>query len=1057
MASASPAAAYIQEKAEQLQKCIVNYKSAMTNTVDGSILISRSTSCDVISVVTTVAPVKHGEMKDIRMTVKEIKRLRAPVGRAPGKITRGNPLEDGQIVDHEKNHMLNCSLLRKERKEFMEKLRTSRYIRTVVENGAAVTVQKYYRCYSTRRDWDRIVESRNMCQQLCTFLCRHFAANGQKDMLVTPMQHRINYKRKRFASARRIQCIFRKFISRRVLQYRRHMAFMVMRRKMAVRIQCLARRRAAHSLVKLLRTRRKLSKYRRSALFIQTHVRMMFARRVVRKTIWKFRNIAARMIQCWYRAKHSKWKTGKLMVILLKEKQFIAALGLQGIVRRKVARHRVYRLRLRRLYLYVFVNVLRIQCMLRKRLSRKRVRKIRAERLEAAKAKGEADKAAEKGLQSKSQEAAAAAAAGAAANDDDLRALVKAGSQERVVAVIRSMRGPTSEPTYADEQGDTLLTLSALYGYASLVEKLLELGFDVNHRNTEGFNALMLSVKHRHHDVTNYLLSPAVKLKLNPTVLLQEDAPFLLVATLDGIAKSAGREDQTQGVDLLKSLIGPHGLASSIGAKDARYKNMAPIHMAAFSGNMDAFSLVLRSRPQTDVVDSLSRTPLHLACMSPNSSTEIVRTLLGLETASGVIVNETKRSVSLLKPDAEGKDCLLLAALAGQSAVLQFVRDFIQSDKFKVAAPAEAVPIVWTLADIDSALRLAEMGDDVCLSYILDAGFDARCAGTIRPNASALGLQVTLPNRTGTTLPMAACLYGNILFVNVLLEREVNFASQTDSLGQTAMHYAAACPNGGSLVAHLLVHEKAKACGISEMALAVQDHSGWTPLHTAAWSGVELTVDLLARRGMEKAMALRDRGAEGLTPLLMAAKFQQKSVMQLYLRVADDATVVDNMGRSALWWFFHPELPAAVPAGADNTAASTRPPSRPPSRPPLRPPSSEYLSRKGLLGKINKREKDEAMRTLETDVELIRLLLSHECPLYAGQTPVSPQELLAIKNEPVDPAVLDRRTSLEAGDLLVQELALTALQAIPAVLSKNDAWRLGELHVYMFCCLMGPF
>jgi hypothetical protein len=186
------------------------------------------------------------------------------------------------------------------------------------------------------------------------------------DLLYTPMMHRESYKLKRFQSARRIQCFFRKYLSRRVLSKRRFEAILRSRRRAAVMIQCMARRVAAAALVKLLRIRRKISKFTRSALLIQNRVRILFARRLVRKLRHKFRHVAARIIQCWYRAKHSKWKTSKLKELIIRQKRFIGALGLQGLVRRKVARQRVYRLRLRRLFLYVFMSVLRIQCMVRR-------------------------------------------------------------------------------------------------------------------------------------------------------------------------------------------------------------------------------------------------------------------------------------------------------------------------------------------------------------------------------------------------------------------------------------------------------------------------------------------------------------------------------------------------------------------------------------------------------------------------------------------------------------------------------------------------------------------
>jgi hypothetical protein len=215
------------------------------------------------------------------------------------------------------------------------------------------------------------------------------------------------------------------------------------------------------------------------------------------------------------------------------------------------------------------------------------------------------------------------------------------------------------------------------------------------------------------------------------------------------------------------------------------------------------------------------------------------------------------------------------------------------------------------------------------------------------------------------------------------------------------------------------------------MGLAVQDQAGLTPLHVAAVTGVEISVELLARRGVEKALATRDFSTEGLTPLLTAAKHQNRNVLALYVRMTDDvATVLDLQGRNALWWFMHPTSPTAhAPV------------------PTKRPPSSEFLSRRGLQSKMGKKEKDDAAHALEADVETIKTLLRAGCALYsAAAVSASSEQLLAL---PFDAKAgeapsTEQRQQLEVGDLLVAELALTALKAIPECLSKKDAWRLGS-------------
>lgn len=1018
---------YIKAKLEQLQRGLVTFKSSKTNMVDSSIWISRSTACDVISVVTTVQPVKNGDMKDIRQHNKEMRRIRAPVARPPGKMLPGNPFEEGLVVNEERLHQRNCSLLRKERKEFMEKLRTSRYIRTVVENSAVITIQKMYRRHWVLRHWgsirDECLVHKRLRAAVKEYLLQPTTPADQKQLLLlNPAKHRENYRALRFKSARRIQCLFRKFMSRRVLRYRRYQLFQLKRRNAAVKIQCLARKSVSIALVKLLHTRRKVSRYAKSALLIQTHVRKMFARRLVRKVRYKFRTIAARMIQCWYRSHHSKWKASKIKELVMRERRFIGALGLQGLVRRRVARQRVNRLRLRRLYLYVFMASLKIQCMVRKKLSLLRVRRVRAERARARKEKEAQDKAATAEAEAKASSAAAAAAA-SKAEFNDIYAQIRLGDTKRVEDIFHGAGGACDarDPTHVDAKGDTLLTLAAALGNPDLVSKCIAWQLDVNHRNAEGLNSLMLAAKYD-HAVVDLLLSAEIKMRLNFAALIQDDAAFLLLATLD----AAGRATKKSGsapehLERLQALLGVHGLGGSINSKDARYHNMSPVHLAAYTGNADVFSLIIKSRPHTDVVDDRGHTPLHSACQSPCAQVDIVKTLLGLDAAStGVIVPEPKRAAALQARDKEGKDCLVLAALAGQTAVLLFAQDFLRNDAFSKGSASGDVAaaqagITWTDADVHATLRLAETGNDVCLAYLLQVGLDPT-----RATADA-----------GTTVSMAACLHGHLIFVNVLLDHGVKLLGQKDIKGQTAMHYAAACASAGTLVAHLLVHERASDCGVTGMSLAAQDEGGLTPLHVAAVTGVEVSVELLARRGVQKALATRDFSTEGLTPLLTAAKHQNRNVLALYLRMTDDvAAVLDHQGRNALWWFMHPSLSALAPV------------------PTRRPPSSEFLSRRGLQSKMGKKEKDDAAQALEADVEAIKTLLRAGCPLYsAAAAAASPEQLLALpfNAKAGEAPSLEQRQQLEAGDLLAAELSLTALKAVPECLSKKDAWRLGTL------------
>lgn len=65
---------YLRQKAIDTQKSIVTYKSCSTLTSEAFIWTYRTTSCDVISIITTTVPIKDGLMKDIKLENREIRR-----------------------------------------------------------------------------------------------------------------------------------------------------------------------------------------------------------------------------------------------------------------------------------------------------------------------------------------------------------------------------------------------------------------------------------------------------------------------------------------------------------------------------------------------------------------------------------------------------------------------------------------------------------------------------------------------------------------------------------------------------------------------------------------------------------------------------------------------------------------------------------------------------------------------------------------------------------------------------------------------------------------------
>jgi len=67
--------AYYTQRAIDLQKGILSYKSASTKTSEAYIWTYRTTACDVLSVITTTVPIKNGVMKEINIETKKVIRF----------------------------------------------------------------------------------------------------------------------------------------------------------------------------------------------------------------------------------------------------------------------------------------------------------------------------------------------------------------------------------------------------------------------------------------------------------------------------------------------------------------------------------------------------------------------------------------------------------------------------------------------------------------------------------------------------------------------------------------------------------------------------------------------------------------------------------------------------------------------------------------------------------------------------------------------------------------------------------------------------------------------
>jgi ankyrin repeat protein len=181
---------------------------------------------------------------------------------------------------------------------------------------------------------------------------------------------------------------------------------------------------------------------------------------------------------------------------------------------------------------------------------------------------------------------------------------------------------------------------AAFVGQTSVVQKLLELGVDIQDAGEHGEPALTCAASAGHTEIVSLLLSNKAELDLqNGTgctalhqasrnghgdtvrLLLEKGADFKLS---DNMGKTALHEAASRGhEDVVRLLIGKGADCTAIDENFA-----TPLHLAAVSGRDKIIHLLIRAGAVVDALASGRRTPLSFACSHGHEST--ARALLAM-------------------------------------------------------------------------------------------------------------------------------------------------------------------------------------------------------------------------------------------------------------------------------------------------------------------------------------------------------------------------------------------------------------------------------------------
>lgn len=967
--------AYIASQKEESQRRLVNYKTSATSSKCIYNWSYRNTSCDVISIVTTTVPKENGDMKDIKHYNKEMRRIRGPQNKLGSKSYRSPLAEEGDAdgsIARKRLHKMLCA----EKDTFMSRLKRARNYRSTVENSAVIKIQKTFRGHSVRFHLETIRNRQLEIKKVREIIrSRLRTLGGGMHLILTNREKRFEHIKSRNKSALIIQNAFRCFISRRYLSRKRTEVF-GLRTSLAIqKMQSWVRMALTIRRFKGLKHKHNMRKQSESILKIQRNFRAMLARRIVARRRFILHWVAATIIQTFYRQMTSKRMVKIIRLEYNSRKKAKGAIGFQKIIRGRLGRIRFQRIKIRYNKLKQFRMATKIQTMIRKFIAIHRIKKL----LHTQKEKNitgnigdlddEYDEAIDFGL----------------FDDYDIFLQAKKGNVTQVDDIYTGrITDDVHTTTEVDDNGDTVLTIAAANGHLELVRKCLIWGFNINHRNYNDQNALVLAAIGGNKDVVQYLLQPSSDPSPPPSRVLHEPISNADVGAMI-VAASTLRN--------MELLLTFDARAFDFTATHPE-TGLSVMHVACSNNDEELLRWLFKRQPsfeesdkfdQSPLHDEMGQSPLHKACARSLRTVGVLLDLMGVTSGDS---DATATKAELYRAtDGDGKDCALIAALAGQTEVLEDVKAVLKS-----AAPLEsAIEIGWTPNDVNNAIMLASDGNLSCLEYIIEMGFDPAWA----------------QEATSTTIAMAAAFHGQLDVVALLLSKATRFDC-VDSLGRTALHYAAYSEQAGETIALILQHPNAKKCGVDYFSLVSRDKAGRSVIYIAAASGGGLRLDLLAGDAVREALELKDD--LGLTPLMAAAVCGQVSEVRYLLSLGASPLAMCNKGKNTLWHMFNNDskgiasiahkLPL-VPPAVRNTQSQSQ--------------SQSIISSSGGPGSTSARDV----------LEILDSLLAAGCPIFSTATFVEGDDV-----------------STEIAAVAVASGNIGLIERLPSKCTTEDCWRI---------------
>jgi len=355
--------------------------------------------------------------------------------------------------------------------------------------------------------------------------------------------------------------------------------------------------------------------------------------------------------------------------------------------------------------------------------------------------------------------------------------------------------------------------------------------------------------------------------------------------------------------------------------EEDQYASM-PIHIAAFSGNVEIARMLLDAGADLETGDSDESTPLHVAAL--NRRPEMVAFLI----ERGADVNRRDRNQAYaLSFAASGGDTAVVRMILGAGADLNFTNDqgvtllhFAASrrldDLFRRLVDRGDAP---NAATVRGSTVLHWASDPAMIETLLDLGVEPSPVDSsgdtplmnaiFRGNADAArvlidhGADVNMANRRGCSPLQAAAMRDNPELTRLLIGRNSNVNCRTDD-GKHVLVEAAM--RGNAEIVRLLL-DAGSETEVGEPA------EGLTALHASSILGYGDVVEELLGGGAK----IDAKDKMGRTPIELAARFGNMNVVRLLksrgagqkrIEVTRDVLArhpVSGAGEAAIWYLGH--------------------------------------------------------------------------------------------------------------------------------------------------------